>query len=474
MTNAGLTESYWPADNSEALRSITLGGLLREVAAEVPDRIALVEAVPDPMKRRRWTYAELLTDAERAARALLKHFGSGDCIAFCSPNCAEWIIVQHAVSLAGMVLAPINPAFREREIQTILSDSDAAGIFYAPKFRDNDIEATLSVLSARLPNLKRRIRIEDAAAFFADHDPAEALPDTTPDQVLQIQFTSGTTGTPKGARLHHLGVVNSTRFVARRAGFPEGGVWLNAMPMFHVGGAVVTAMATLNSRGTYVLAPAFEPALMLELIESERANATLIVPTMILALLEHPDFKTRDHSSLRVILTGAATVPEALVKRTKDAFGCGVIILFGQTELNGVVTQTTLDDALEDQVQTLGRPLPRLEVRIADIGTGATQPIGVSGEICVRGYQNMHGYCGPPELTASAIDKDGWLHMGDLGAMDSRGYLRITGRLKDMVIRGGMNIYPREIERSSSRIRRSRTQASWESRTRNGARLSRR
>jgi fatty-acyl-CoA synthase len=446
MSHAELSESYWPADNSEALRDLTLSGLLREVAAEVPDRIALVEAVPDPAKRRRWSYLQLLAEAERAARALLKHFALGDRIAFCAPNCAEWVLVQHGVSLAGMVLVPINPTFREREIETILSDSNAAGIFYTPEFRDNNIEATLHVLSARLPNLKRRIRIQDAASFFTDHDPANPLPETTPDQVLQIQFTSGTTGTPKGARLHHLGVVNSTRFVAKRAGFPDGGVWLNAMPMFHVGGAVVTAMATLNSRGTYVLAPAFEPALMLELIESEGANATLIVPTMILALLEHPDFRTRDHSSLRVILTGASTVPEGLVKRTKDAFGCGVTILFGQTELNGVVTQTSLDDTVEDQGQTLGRPLPRLEVRIADIGTGATQATGVSGEICVRGHQNMHGYCGSPEHTASAIDRDGWLHMGDLGTMDSRGYIRIAGRLKDMVIRGGMNIYPREIE----------------------------
>ena len=159
MSHAELSESYWPADNSEALRDLTLSGLLREVAAEVPDRVALVEAVPDPAKRRRWSYLQLLAEAERAARALLKHFALGDRIAFCAPNCAEWVLVQHGVSLAGMVLVPINPTFREREIETILSDSNAAGIFYTPEFRDNNIEATLHVLSARLPNLKRRIRI---------------------------------------------------------------------------------------------------------------------------------------------------------------------------------------------------------------------------------------------------------------------------------------------------------------------------
>lgn len=441
-----LETSYWPADDAKPLREITLGGLLREVAAAVPDRVALVDAVADPAARRRWTYAEFLAEAEGAARALLKHFPPGARVAFIAGNCAEWLIVQHGLSLAGMALVPINPAFRERELETILRDSEAVAIFYQPKFRDNDIEAILQTLEPKLPRLKRRIKIEDIAAFLDDHDASTALPEVTPDQILQIQFTSGTTGVPKGACLHHLGTVNSTRFVAERAGFPDGGVWLNAMPMFHVGGNVVTGMATLNMRGTYVLAQAFEPALMLELIESEKANATLIVPTMILAMLEHPDFQTRDHSSMKTVLTGASTVPEALVTRTKKAFGCNVVILFGQTELNGVVTATTLDDTTEDQARTLGRPLPRLEVRIVDPATGATQPIGVSGEICVRGYQNMLGYCGSPEQTAETIDAEGWLHMGDLGAMDSRGYLSITGRLKDMVIRGGMNIYPREIE----------------------------
>jgi len=445
-TEVVLETSYWPADASASLREITLGGLLREVAAQVPDRMALVDAVADPAKRRRWTYAQFLKEAEAAARAFLTHFSPGDRIAFCAANCAEWLIVQHGLALAGMVLAPINPAFRQRELETILSDSEAVAVFYQPRFRDNDIEAALDALAPRLPKLKRRIRVEDAAAFLADFDPATSLPEVKPDDILQIQFTSGTTGVPKGACLHHLGTINSTRFVAQRAGFPDGGVWLNAMPMFHVGGNIVTGLATLNMRGTYVLAPAFEPALILELIESERANATLIVPTMILALLEHPDFERRNHTSMKTVLTGASTVPETLVARTKAAFGCNVVILFGQTELNGVVTATTLDDAIEDQAQTLGRPLPCIEVRIVDPATGATQPVGAPGEICVRGYQNMLGYCGSPEQTAGAIDGEGWLHMGDLGRMDSRGYLRITGRLKDMVIRGGMNIYPREIE----------------------------
>jgi fatty-acyl-CoA synthase len=441
-----LQESYWPADTSEELLDIALGDLLRQVASEVPDRVALVDAVADQTKRRRWTYAQLLARAEQTARALLKRFSPGERVAICSANCAEWILLQHGISFAGLIMTPINPAFRTIEIEAILRGSEAVGIFYAAQYRDNNLEETIESLRNRLPALREAVRMADFDDFVADFDPLIALPEVAPDHTLQIQFTSGTTGAPKGALLHHRGTLNTSRFVANRTGFPDGGVWLNAMPMFHVGGSVVAGMATLNSRGTYVLAPGFEPASMLELIESERANATLIVPTMIIAMLDHPDFKTRDHSSMRVITTGAAMVPAALAKRTKEAFGSDVVILFGQTEVNGVVSTTTLDDTLEDQSQTLGRPLPQVEVRIADVVTGQTQPIGTPGEICVRGYQTMHGYCQLEEESRKTIDEDGWLHMGDLGIMDSRGYLRITGRLKDMIIRGGMNIYPREIE----------------------------
>ena len=243
-----------------------------------------------------------------------------------------------------------------------------------------------------------------------------------------------------------MGTLNTSRFVALRAGFPDGGVWLNAMPLYHVGGSVVSELGTLALRGTFIIAPGFDAPLMLEMIESERVNASLFVPTMIINLLDHPDFPKRNLSSMKTILTGASVVPAALVRRTKTAFDCGLVILFGQTEVNGVVCQTTLDDSVEDQSHTLGRPLPQAEVKIADPETGEVQPIGVPGEICVRGYQTMHGYCALEEATQKTIGADGWLKTGDIAAMDSRGYVRITGRLKDMIIRGGMNIYPREIE----------------------------
>jgi fatty-acyl-CoA synthase len=442
-----LVESYWPADTTEPLVDATLGDMLRQVASEVPERVALVDAVADRAKRRRFTYAQLLSIAERTARALLSRFSPGERIAVCSPNCAEWVLLQHGVSLAGLVLVPINPAYRMAEIEVILRCSYATGIFYVPKFRDNDINAIVESLRSRLPALREAMLMADFDSFITTaDDPLRQLVRHDPNQLLQIQFTSGTTGVPKGACLHHKGTLNTSRFVGQRAGFPDGGVWLNSMPMFHIAGPVVTEMATLTSRGTYVLAPSFDPALMLDLIESERANAMLVVPTMIIALLDHPDFMTRTLSSMKVILTGAAVVPAALVHRARQAFRCDLIILFGQTEVNGVVSQTTPEDTVEDQSQTLGRPLPQVEVRISDPDADNVQPLGVPGEICVRGYQIMHGYCGLDEDTKAVISADGWLRTGDVGVMDERGYLRMTGRLKDMIIRGGMNIYPREIE----------------------------
>jgi fatty-acyl-CoA synthase len=267
-----------------------------------------------------------------------------------------------------------------------------------------------------------------------------------PGQAAQIQYTSGTTGFPKGALLHHRGVVNASLFVAKGAGFAPGGVWINAMPMFHIGGGTLTELGTIALRGTYVLMPAFDAELILELIETYRGTITLVVPTMLVAMLAHPDSATRDLSSLATLMSGAAVVPAALVRQAKETFGCQFSILFGQTELHGVICQTRLDDSPEDQSETIGRPLPQVEVRINDLLTGEVLPVGEQGEICARGYQTMLGYFEMPTETDSALEHDGWAHTGDLGSMDERGYLTITGRLKDMIIRGGENIYPREIE----------------------------
>jgi fatty-acyl-CoA synthase len=272
------------------------------------------------------------------------------------------------------------------------------------------------------------------------------LPEVRPGDVLQIQYTSGTTGFPKGAMLHHKGLVNEATFVAERAGMRDGGVYINAMPMYHIGGGAVTSFGAWAKRGTFVILPGFDPGLLLEAFETYRGTHTLVVPTMLIAMLDHPDLPVRDLSSLQTILSGASSVPAALVRKTQGLLGCQVSILFGQTEMHGVVSQTRVTDTPEDQAETIGQPLPQLEVKIADPVTGDPAPLNRAGEICCRGYQNMLGYYAMEAETAVTIDKDGWLHLGDIGSMDERGFLKIQGRAKDMIIRGGMNIYPAEIE----------------------------
>lgn len=433
-------------NDDDRLWESTLGDFLRTVAAEHPDRIALVDADPDPARRRSWTYAELLATAEQVARALLVRFRPGERVAIWAPNSAEWVLLQQGASLAGLVLVTINPANKQRELEYILQRSRAAGIFHASEYRGFDMADAVREAQATAPELREAVDLSDWREFLARSDDSRTLPTLRPSDPVQIQYTSGTTGFPKGALLHHRGVLNASRFVARGAGVTDGAVWINAMPMFHIGGGAVTEIGTFAFRGTYVLMPTFDAELLLELIETYQGTITLVVPTMLSALLSHPDLKKRDTSSLRSIMSGASFVPAELVSRAKEEFGCQFSIVFGQTELHGVITQTLLDDSPADQSRTIGRPLPQVEVKITDPESGATMPIGARGEICARGYQTMLEYFEDPEQTGLALSPDGWLHTGDLASMDERGYLTITGRLKDMIIRGGENIYPREIE----------------------------
>jgi fatty-acyl-CoA synthase len=441
-----LTTSYWPADESGAVRQVTVGDLLREAAATVPDRPALVDAVEDTPARRTWSYAQFLADAERAARALLARFSPGDRIAIWAPNSADWVVLQQAIGLAGMVLVPVNPAYRARELEYVLRQSGAAGLFHIDSYRGFDLAGLIEALRPKLPGLRAAISFAAWESFTGSGDPRHELPTVAPTDLLQIQYTSGTTGFPRGALLHHRGLINAAIGVADRAGMADGGVNINAMPMYHIGGGAVTSMGTLAKRGTFVVLPGFDPALMLEAFETYRGTHTLVVPTMLMALLDHPDREKRDLSSIQTIMTGATTVPAALIRRTVATLNTRTTTLFGQTEMHGVVTQTRLTDTPEDQAETVGQPLPRIEVKISDPVTGEVQPLGEPGEICCRSYQNMVGYHDLPEETTATIDADGWLHMGDLGTMDERGFVRVTGRIKDMIIRGGINLYPREIE----------------------------
>ncbi|GAC1589024.1 MAG: AMP-binding protein [Acidimicrobiales bacterium] len=441
-----LTTSYRPADESEPVIETTVGDLLRNAAAAAPDRTALVAGATDAADRRRWTYAELLVDAERAARALLSRFEPGERIAVWAPNLPEWVILELAAGLAGLVLVTVNPAYRAAELEYVLRQSRASGIFLVPEFRGNPMERTLADVRPSLAELRQAVSFVDWESFMRNGEPIQALPVVLPGDPAQIQYTSGTTGFPKGAYLHHRGIVNNARFTAQRQQVAEGDVWLNPMPLFHTGGCVLGALGCLWARATHIPVLAFDPGLVLELIETERVNIMGGVPTMLIALMEHPDFSIRDLSSLRSLLSGGSTVPSELVRRIESTLGVRFGIVYGQTEASPVITQTQLDDSADDKAETIGTPQPQQEVKIVDPSSGEVVPIGTIGEICSRGYNIMLGYFEMDDATVETIDADGWLHTGDLATMDDRGYLRVEGRLKDMVIRGGENLYPREIE----------------------------
>ncbi len=439
-----LTESYWPRSEDAPVVEMTVGDLLRDAAQAAPDRTALVEGIADPA-RRRWTYSELLATSERVARALLERFEPGERVAIWSPNTPEWVIFELAAGLAGLVMVTVNPAYRPKELAYVLGQSQASGIVYTPEFRGNPMAASVAEVQPDLPDLREAISFADWDELVADGASDRPLPEVAPGDPAQIQYTSGTTGFPKGAHLHHRGLVNNAIQTAKLLEVPEGAAWLNPMPLFHTGGCVLAVLGSLSARARHIPFT-FDPGLALELIESEQVQIMGGVPTMLIAMLEHPDFATRDTSTLQAVVSGGATVPAELVRKIEAALGVRFGIVFGQTEASPVITQTRLDDSPEDKADTIGQPHPQQEVKVVDPATGGVVPPGTIGEICSRGYNTMLGYFEMPEATAETIDAEGWLHTGDLGTMDERGYLRIEGRLKDMVIRGGENLYPREIE----------------------------
>ena len=297
-----------------------------------------------------------------------------------------------------------------------------------------------------LPSLREIIRFADFDAFMNSGDPSVEFPVVKPRDPFMIIYTSGTTGVQKGALMHHLGRINSDYFVAERAGLEIGGAWVNPMPLFHNGGCGLAVLGSLRQRATLVLAVGFDVALILDLFEKEKGTFSLLVPTMLEAVLSYPDRGKYDLSTWRNVMSGASFVEVQLVNRVHEELGLGVSIVFGQTETHGVITATHREDTPEDQSATVGQPMPRCELKIADTKTGAVMPLNAVGEICIRGYQAMTEYYNMPEASAEILTPDGWLRTGDLGAMDERGFLKITGRLKEMIIRGGENIYPREVE----------------------------
>ena len=450
-TAAPLTHAYWPAsDSATGIRETTIGSVLREAAGRAPDKTALIDGDSDRQGRRQWTYAELLAEAERAARALLTRFAPGERVAVWAPNSAEWVILEFGAALAGLTLVTVNPAYQGDELAHVLGHSAADGLFLADRLQQRDMHAVLAEVRGRLPRLRDVVSFGEWDAFIALGDTSEAtarpLPDVAPSSTAMVLYTAGTTGTPKGAVLTHRGLTNNARLAFEAGGIGPDDVEINPMPMFHVGGSALFTLGPVQATATHVLMPRFSPALELELIETHRVTLLCGVPTMLLALLGHFDLAKRDVSSLRTIITGGAVSPPALARQAEAELGVTYMIGFAQTEAGCVISMATAADRADERAETLGRPLPHAEARIADLRTNETAGCGEVGEICTRGYLVMRGYLNAPEATAAAIDADGWLHTGDLGSMDERGYLRIAGRLKEMIIRGGENIYPREIE----------------------------
>ena len=439
--------AYWSTLDSDLVRDVTVGSLLREAAELAPSTVALVEGLPEPTDRRRWRYTELREESEQLARALLGRFTPGERVAVWANNIPEWVILELAAALAGLTLVTVNPALRREEVRHVLGQSRAAGIFLLQQYRTNPLLETLTGVQDELPALREVLLFEDWEAIRGSGSPTEPLPDVRPEDPAQIQYTSGTTGRPKGAVLTHRGITNNARLsYVRTFAMQPGEVLVNPMPLFHTAGCVQGTLAPIASLGTQVLVPAFEPGLHLNLIESERGTQLCGVPTMLLGMLDHPAFPTTDLSSVRYAVSGGAPVAPELVRRVESAFGVPLAIVYAQTEASPCITMTHLDDSSEDRAGTLGRPLPGIEVKIVRPGTEDLTAYGEVGELCTRGYHVMAGYFDDPAQTASAIDRDGWLHTGDLARMDDRGYCRIEGRLKDMIIRGGENVYPPEIE----------------------------
>jgi acyl-CoA synthetase (AMP-forming)/AMP-acid ligase II len=444
-SRGGQTDSLpQPADTSADLLGMSVGDALREAAAQAPDLIAIVEGAAGP--RRQLTYAGLLTAAEQAARALLTRFRPGQHVAVWAGNSLEWILLEYAAALAGLVLVTVNPAYQASELAYVLGQSRSAGLFHMASYRGNPLAEMVTEIRQDLPALREVIPLEEWAEFVAAAPTGTSLPAVASGDHLQIQYTSGTTGFPKGVLLNHRSVFNNARLVMRRLRAAPGDVFVWPMPLFHTAGCGMGVLGALASRASLVCLTRFDPALQLELVESMRGTITGGVPTMLIAMLGHPDSHIRDLSSLRCVGAGGAPVPVEVARECERRFSVPFFIAYGTTECSPIITQTRLDDPAERRTGTLGTALPHTEVRIVELANGGPAPVGEVGELCARGYLVMSGYHDDPEATAAAIDGEGWYHTGDLASMDADGCVRVAGRLKDMIIRGGENVYPKEIE----------------------------
>nr|WP_321439812.1 AMP-binding protein [uncultured Hyphomonas sp.] len=445
MYQVSLTESYFPAHGGPEPAPRTIGDMLRASTARHPDQPALKALDYDGAVLRTWSYKELLFDAERLARALASRHEEGARVAAYANNVPEWVLLELACGLAGISLVTVNPAYQKRELKYVLEQSRSEAIYYVADFRGNPMQKIADEVCNEIPAIRHRILLTDQAALF-DGEGSGELRNPGPLDPTQIQYTSGTTGFPKGALLHHNGLVMNGIEAMKRAGVNQGDVFVHHMPLFHTTGCAILVLGGLGVGATLLLAPMFDPAMVVKVMERERTKFILGVPTMLVALIEEVEKSGRDVSATRRIMSGGSMVPPELCRKARKVFGAPIQIIYGQTETSPALTQAWYEDSEEDLTQTIGQPVPYTEISIRDPATNEVMPIGEQGEICARAYSVMLGYNDNPEATAATIDEEKWLHTGDLGRMDERGYVKITGRVKEMIIRGGENLFPAEIE----------------------------
>lgn len=481
MTNDGL--SYWQAEaDGIDLLEVTPGQLLDQRAEEMPEREALVYSCYPEFGASldiRWTYREYRDRVDALARGLIAlGLQKGEHIAVWAINLPEWPLLELAASKAGLVLVTINPVLRAQEVEYILKQGDVAALFFMAKVRDHDCLATIrerttpgamhgEVSSALLPRLRYISLLGAPPAGMLEQEGwrptlfremiaagqrvsmetlRERQASVQPGDPAQILYTSGTTGFPKGAIQTQRAILNNGRIFALCWGVQPGEHICTAMPFFHAGGCVLGILAALGVGATLHPLIAFDPLKTLQVLSTERCSRFGGVPTMLIAIMQHPDFASFDLSSLKSVVSGGSPVPVYLMEQVSERMGANATIVFGQTEASAAITLTRQEDSFELKSATVGVPMPHGEVKVINPATCEAVPCGERGELTCRGYLVMAGYYNMPEKTAEAIDSHGWLHSGDLATMNEQGYVNIVGRLKDMVIRGGENIFPREVE----------------------------
>jgi len=445
--------SYASGVSDLPLLGDTIGANFDQAVAAYPERDALVEHATG----RRWSYSELAAEIEAVALGL-RDLGvtRGDRVGIWAPNCAEWTFVQYATAKLGAILVNINPAYRVHELEYVLKQAGTRTIVATPEFKTSDYAGMIAEVRPKCPALRDVVLIgRDSWTALVDAGRAgdasvlaEIETTLSADDPINIQYTSGTTGFPKGATLSHHNILNNGYFVGELCSYTEADRICIPVPFYHCFGMVMGNLgATSHGACMVIPAPAFDPAATLEAVASEACTSLYGVPTMFIAELSDPGFESHDLGSLRTGIMAGSPCPVEVMKQVIERMGMSeVTICYGMTETSPVSTQTRADDSVERRVSTVGRVHPHLEVKVVSPDTGRAVPLGEPGELCTRGYSVMLGYWEQPDKTAQAIDAARWMHTGDLAVMDDEGYVNITGRIKDMVIRGGENIYPREIE----------------------------